>query len=127
MTGSELEAMRSTGDSKQCPWCAEEIRAEAIKCRWCGSIVEPGRGGLASLSRPWTRPRHDRKIAGVCAGLADQFGVSVTILRLAFLLGVLFSGGMFLLVYVVLWIAMPDEPEEPYGRALVRDDDDPFE
>jgi phage shock protein PspC (stress-responsive transcriptional regulator) len=127
--GRELELMRSSGDSKRkrCPWCAEEIRAEAIKCRYCGSIVEPERGGLASLSRPWTRPRHDRKIAGVCAGLADQFGVSVTILRLAFLLGVIFSGGMFLLVYVVLWIAMPEEPEERYADALVRDDDDPFE
>jgi phage shock protein PspC (stress-responsive transcriptional regulator) len=55
------------------------------------------------------RPRYDRKIAGVCAGLADQFGVSVTILRLAFLLGLLFSGGVFLLVYVALWIVMPDE------------------
>jgi phage shock protein PspC (stress-responsive transcriptional regulator) len=37
--------------------------------------------------------------------------VSVTILRLAFVLGFVFSMGMFTLVYVILWIIMPSEPE----------------
>jgi phage shock protein PspC (stress-responsive transcriptional regulator) len=37
--------------------------------------------------------------------------VSVTILRLAFVLGCVFSGGMFLIVYVILWIIMPSESE----------------
>jgi phage shock protein PspC (stress-responsive transcriptional regulator) len=124
MSGNELEVMRSGAAHKPCPYCAEQIRSEAIKCRYCGSFVDSPGGGLASLSRPWLRPRHDRKIAGVCAGLADQFGVSVTILRLAFLLGFLFSGGIFLLVYVVLWIVMPDEPDDAYSSALSRD---PFE
>ena len=50
-------------------------------------------------------------LAGVCMGLAEQFGVSVTILRLAFVLGFVFSIGTFLLVYVILWIIMPSESE----------------
>ena len=46
-------------------------------------------------------------IAGVCAGLAEQFGISVTIVRLAFVLGALIGTGMGLVIYLVLWVVMP--------------------
>jgi phage shock protein PspC (stress-responsive transcriptional regulator) len=89
--------------AKLCPYCAEEIRAEAVKCRYCGSLVEPG----SVLSRTWYRRRDGKMIAGVCAGLAEQFGISVTILRLAFLLSALLGGGVGIIVYLALWVVMP--------------------
>ena len=93
--------------TKRCPYCAEEIRAEALKCRWCGSLVEPA----MPLTRTWYRVREGKMIAGVCTGLAEQFGVSVTILRLAFVLGTLVSGFMLgLVIYLVLWVVMPYRP-----------------
>lgn len=93
--------------AKRCPYCAEEIRAEAVKCRWCGSLLEPG----SALTRTWYRTREGKMIAGVCAGLAEQFGISVTILRLAFVLGTLVSGFMLgLVIYLVLWVVMPYGP-----------------
>jgi phage shock protein PspC (stress-responsive transcriptional regulator) len=96
--------------SKRCPYCGEEVRAEAVKCRWCGSLL----GATNPLTRTWYRSREDKMIAGVCAGLAEQFGLSVTILRLAFVLGTII-GGWGLLVYLVLWVIMP------YRRAGTRD------
>ncbi|MCW5891479.1 MAG: PspC domain-containing protein [bacterium] len=91
--------------TKQCPYCAEEIRIEAVKCRWCGSYL-----GGGPLQRSWYRSREHRRIAGVCAGLADEFGISVTLVRLAFVLGTLVGGGMGLILYAVLWVAMPYRP-----------------
>lgn len=53
-----------------------------------------------------TRPRHDKIIAGVCAGLAERFGMSPLIVRLLFLLSCLLPGPQFI-VYIALWVIMP--------------------
>ena len=98
---------------KQCRQCAEEIRAEAVKCRYCGSFVDGD-----AFTRTWYRSRRHKRMAGVCAGLAEEFGISVTVLRLAFLLGTLIGGGLGIVIYLVLWVVMPYRSHEEEWPAI---------
>ena len=54
------------------------------------------------------RPRRGRIIAGVCAGLAQRFSLSPTLVRLIFVLSVLLPGPQ-VVIYVALWILIPAE------------------
>ncbi|MDO8880368.1 MAG: PspC domain-containing protein [Coriobacteriia bacterium] len=58
------------------------------------------------------RSRDDKWLAGVLGGLADYFGVDVTLLRLAFIaLVVLFDVGGLIAAYIVLAIVVPQAPK----------------
>jgi phage shock protein PspC (stress-responsive transcriptional regulator) len=50
-----------------------------------------------------------RLIAGVCQGVAVTYGWDVTLVRVVFVLLACFSG-VGLILYVVLWVAAPEEP-----------------
>jgi phage shock protein C len=52
------------------------------------------------------RDEYRKKIAGVCAGLADYFNVDVAIVRMVFVLALIFHGGGGL-VYIIFWIVLP--------------------
>ena len=62
-------------------------------------------------SKELYRRREGRIIAGVCAGLADYFGVDPTVARLVFALLAVF-GGSGILLYLLAWLVIPDEGEK---------------
>jgi phage shock protein PspC (stress-responsive transcriptional regulator) len=68
------------------------------------------------MSRPpLTRSTDDRVIAGVAGGVARHLGLDPTLVRVVWAISLLF-GGLGLIVYVILWIALPKG--EPASQAV---------
>jgi phage shock protein C len=58
------------------------------------------------MEKKLQRDEHNKMIAGVCAGLAEYLNLDVTLVRVVFVLTIIFHG-CGLIPYIVLWIVMP--------------------
>ena len=61
------------------------------------------------MARKYYRIESDKKIAGVCSGLAEYFGIDVTLVRVLFVVFAL-AGGAAGLLYLILWAVSPSRP-----------------
>ena len=59
------------------------------------------------MAKKLTRSRTDRKLAGVCGGIAEFFDVDVTVIRILWFLAT-FLGGSGLLAYIICALLMPE-------------------
>jgi phage shock protein C len=92
-----------------CAGCGASLSTGARFCSACGrAVTEPG--PVAPPYRgPLMRPLAGRKLAGVCQGLANQYGWDVTLTRV---IAVLLAIGLFpfgLIAYLLLWLMVPEE------------------
>lgn len=62
------------------------------------------------------RSRTDKVFGGVAAGIARSLNTDPAIIRLVFALLIIFGGGG-LLLYLILWIAIPEEPLQSYDES----------
>ena len=71
------------------------------------------------LSRRVVRPQGDRKIAGVCSGLARYFDLDVTAVRLIWVVLSIYPGAIILgvIAYAIAWFIIPAEPHLPMQPA----------
>src|ERR1700692_674723 len=102
-----------------CSNCGAQIGDRDNFCHACGR--EAARAGEAHQfnAAGYNAPRrvyrvvHDKKIAGVCSGLAKYFDIDVTLVRLAVATGIVLSGGLGLVAYIVAWIILPGDRGTP--------------
>ncbi len=59
------------------------------------------------------RSRDDRMLAGVAGGLAELWAADPSLIRVIWALLVVFTGGVALIVYIVMAIVIPEEPDVP--------------
>ena len=62
------------------------------------------------MNRRLYRCRHDRRLAGVSAGLAEFFDLDPTLVRLLWFLSIFVTGGLSILLYIGLAFIVPEEP-----------------
>jgi signal transduction histidine kinase len=68
----------------------------------------PGRWGRGPWGRgPLRRQQDDRLAGGVAAGLAARTGFDVTVIRIAFVVATVLSGGFVALLYLLAWLLVP--------------------
>ena len=65
--------------------------------------------GTVAKTRRLYRSRTDRKLAGVCGGLAQYFNTNATLMRVLFVVLALL-GGPGLVLYLLMWVLVPEEP-----------------
>ncbi|MBK0382146.1 PspC domain-containing protein [Pedobacter sp. SD-b] len=78
------------------------------------------------MEKKLKRDTTDNMVAGVAAGLAKYFELDVTWVRIAFALAAFFGGGG-IWVYLILWIAVPEDKISPFSYTDYRvNPDEPF-
>jgi phage shock protein PspC (stress-responsive transcriptional regulator) len=60
-------------------------------------------------TRKLYRSRTNRKLGGVCGGLAEYFNTDATLIRVLFVV-LAVMGGSGVLIYLLMWIIVPNQP-----------------
>ena len=117
-----------------CGRCGSELATNGRFCSACGAPVTTGAeqaaaGWQATGQAGWAapasaygqpaqgpdmltrleRPRAQRMVAGVCAGLAQHYRWDLTWVRVLTVLITVFSSGAGLVAYIVFWLVMPEQ------------------
>ena len=66
--------------------------------------------------RKLTRIKEGQEIAGVCTGIAAYTEIRIDWVRTVFVLATIFSGGLFLILYIALAVLLPVMPTAPVRR-----------
>jgi phage shock protein C len=93
-----------------CTRCGVQLTESARFCSGCGNPTARNEYSAPTPYPKLSRPRDDRKVAGVCAGFARYLGVDVTLVRIVAVVLLLWPPGIGGIAYLVGWAVMPNDP-----------------
>ncbi len=89
-----------------CNACGKTIAEDGRFCSYCGIVV-----GILPTPKKLMRSRADRKIGGVCAGLAQYLDLDISLVRILWFFITLACGVLpGIVAYVLGWIIIPEVP-----------------
>lgn len=89
-----------------CPKCGREFAERVNYCCQCGAAMVTPSGTPRKLSLS----RTNKKIAGVCGGLAEYLDMDPTLVRVAWVMMALVAG-WGVVGYLVAWLIIPEQPQ----------------
>ena len=109
-----------------CTNCGLNLGEEDAFCSKCGKptgvrAAAEAQPAASRSPRRLARLMSEKKIAGVCAGVARYFDLDVTLVRVLWLLLAILTVAPGFIAYLVAWIAMPKEygPAQATGQVAV--------
>ena len=91
---------------KSCPYCAEDVQAEALRCPHCRSRLR------TFAVQGWYREQPGKMVAGVASAVSQALGLPLALVRGGFVI-LAFLHLLGLIAYGVLWLIIPKDPGEP--------------
>ena len=94
-----------------CRHCGNSLEDHFRYCSGCGTATDGQPRSASSGGQKLTRLREGKQIAGVCAGVARHLDLDVTLVRLVWILMVVFPPvlGTGILAYLICWAVIPME------------------
>ena len=104
--GKPSSSASKTSSKRDSASIEEQVQSKLDEARAALNAEKQSDDGASNLRRST-----NKKLFGVCAGLGEYFGIDITLVRAAFLIGLFLSGGQMALVYFGLAYIMP-KPED---------------
>lgn len=100
-----------------CGRCLREIEVDSAYCRHCGARVAAATP--VSPAKRLFRSQVDRKIGGVCGGIAEYFALDPTIVRVLAVILAIYPGAVVfgIVAYLIAWVIVPPAPATPMHAA----------